>query len=201
MSASMRNVDADHELDLAERILNTALLLGEERGWQTVELTQVAHQLGLPAHRILDHYRDLDAVANAWFQRGLKAMLDEKPENFVMWSGKERFEYCLFAWFDALASHHQVTVEMLHTKVHAPHPHTWVPMVFDLSRLIQWLRQAAALSAPYGSRRAQLEEVALTGLFLATLRAWSRDTSMGQESTRQSLARRLSLAERFMRLA
>jgi len=44
----------------------------------------------------------------------------------------------------------------------------------------------------------QMEEVGLTGLFLATLRVWLRDDSDNQENTRAYLKRRLALADRTM---
>ncbi len=70
--------------NLRERIVDTALALAEERGsWSAVRLHDVADRLSLPTPQILDHYRDLDAVADAWFQRGLKAMVAPKPANFM----------------------------------------------------------------------------------------------------------------------
>jgi ubiquinone biosynthesis protein COQ9 len=88
---------------------------------------------------------------------------------------------------------------MLRTKAHLPHLHTWVPMAFDLSRTVQWLREAAQLEARYGTRRAQLEEVALTSLFLATLAVWARDESEGQRRTRRFLEKRLKRGESWMK--
>nr|WP_163503694.1 TetR/AcrR family transcriptional regulator [Halomonas socia] len=184
---------------LAERILAQALAMAEETGWEGVELTRVAAALEIPAAAVLDHYRDLDAVANAWFMRGWCAMLAEKPEGFADWAARERIEHCLLAWFDALAPRRRVTVEMLRSKAHPPHLHTWVPMVFDLSRTVQWLREAAMLEAPYGTRRAQAEEIGLTALFVATLRVWANDETPGQQETRRYLGKRLRHAEGLMR--
>ncbi|TLF50397.1 TetR/AcrR family transcriptional regulator [Halomonas urmiana] len=177
---------------LDEQILDTALAMAEEGGWKAVTLPQVAARLGIPASRVLEHFRDLNAVADAWFGHGLKAMLADNPAGFADWPASERLEHCLMAWFTAMARHRRVTVEMLCSKAHLPHPHTWVPMVFDLSRLIQWLRQAAFLEAPYGSRHARAEEVGLTLLFLATLSTWSRDTAHDLHATRQALHKRLA---------
>jgi hypothetical protein len=72
-------------------------------------------------------------------------------------------------------------------------------MIFNLSRTIQWLRDAGGLDA--GGRRRQIEEIGLTGLFLATLAVWSRDDTLGQERTRRFLDRRLARADMLMRVA
>lgn len=184
--------------DLAGAILETALIIAEARGWEAVRLTEVAARLGVPASRLPAHYRDLDAVADAWFQRGLAAMLADPPGGFADWPARDRLAHCLLAWFDALASHRTITARMLRTKAHPPHPHTWIPMLVELSRLIQWWRQAARLEAPYGSRRARREEIVLTLLFLATLRVWERDTSPDQHDTRHFLHRRLERLSRWL---
>jgi hypothetical protein len=178
--------------DLGARILDTALDIAEEKGeWSSVRLHDVADRQAIPVAQVLDQYRDLDAVADAWFLRGLKAMVGPKPADFRDQPAWRRVEICLLAWFDTLAPHRRVTAQMLRTKLHLTHPHHWVPMVFNLSRTIHWLREAAQLPAPYGTPRAQRDEVGLTALFLATLLVWTQDNSVGQQRTRRFLRREL----------
>ncbi len=181
---------------LDRRILAAALELAEERGWSAVRLRDVAARLDLRLTDVLAHYRDKDALADAWFRCGWEAMLAASPPGFAALEARERIEHVMLAWFDALAPHRAVTVQMLRDKLHLPHPHHWVPMVFDLSRTIHWLREAALLDA--GGRRGQLEEVGLTWLFLATLAVWARDDSPGQVRTRRFLHQRLTEADRLM---
>jgi AcrR family transcriptional regulator len=178
--------------DLPARIVDAALAIAEERGrWSAVRLHHVAERLGVPAAQVLDHFRDLDGVADAWFMRSLKAMAGEKPPDFLALPEWRRTELCLLAWFDALAPHRRVTAQMLRGKLHLPHLHHWVPMIFSLSRTIQWLREAAQLSGEYGTDKAEREEVGLTALFLAALIVWTGDESAGQERTRRFLRREL----------
>jgi len=186
------------QAEACERILETALAMAEERGWTGVRLSEVARRLGLDPREVLDCYRDLDAVANAWFLRGWRAILAERGNYFFERPPRERIEICLLAWFDAFAHRRAVTVQMIRAKLHPSHPHHWVPMVFNLSRTIHWLREAADLPAQYGTLRAQMEEVGLTGLFLATLAVWAGDDSPGQLRTRQFLADRLAEADHMM---
>ncbi|MCE8015749.1 TetR/AcrR family transcriptional regulator [Halomonas sp. MCCC 1A17488] len=183
----------------ADRIVDEAVRQAETHGWRAVRLSEVARSLELPMSVVLERFRDMDDVANAWFQRGWRAMLAAKPDTFDDWPERVRIEHCLQAWFDAYAAHRQVTVQMLKAKAHLPHPHTWVPMVFDLSRTVQWLREAARLEARYGTRRAQVEEMALTSLFLAALAVWASDTSEGQRRTRRFIEKRLKRGESWMK--
>ena len=118
------------------------------------------------------------------------------PPGFDSQPAEERLHCMMMRWFDALAPHRRVTGEMLRTKLYPSHPHHWVPMIFNLSRTIQWLRDAAMLDA--GGRRRQVEEVGLTALFLAALGVWLRDESSDQAHTRDWLRRRLANSDRLM---
>ena len=178
---------------LRDHIVDTALDLAGEDGWDAVRLRRVADRLGLSLAAVSAEFRDADAVANAWFSRATAAMLAPPPRGFAGRPAAERIERIMLRWFDALAPHRAVTGGMLTAKLHPPHPHHWMPLIFDLSRTVQWLREAALLDAT--GRRRQIEEIGLTALFLVTLRYWLRDESPGQEMTRAFLARRLARAD------
>lgn len=175
---------------VAARIVDTALELAEEGGWGSVRLREVAERLEVPLTEVLARFRDLDGVADAWFHRGWEAMLTPPPEDFTTLPARERIELLLGRWFDALAPHRRVTRQMLAAKLYPSHPHHWVPTIFNLSRTIHWLRDAAMLDA-VGVRR-MIEEVWLTGLFLCVLAVWVCDDTPEQQRTKNVLQRRLA---------
>lgn len=182
--------------DPGTRILEAALDIAEAGGWGDLRLRDVAARAGVALPELRRHYRDANAIADAWFRTALDTMLAPVPRGFYGRPAKDRIEFLLLRWFDALQPHRRVTAEMLEAKLWLFHPHHYVPMVFNLSRLIQWLRDVAGLDA--GGRRRQIEEIALTALFLATLAVWCRDDSDGQARTRAFLARRLDRADAWM---
>jgi AcrR family transcriptional regulator len=182
--------------DLSARIVDTALELAEELGWEGLRLRELAAQVGIPMGELLMHYRDKDALANAWFGRAWQAMLAEPPSGFARQPAEGRLYLLMMRWFDALAGHREVTGQMLKEKLYPAHPHHWVPLLFNLSRTVHWLRDAALLDAR--GRRRQIEEIGLSALFLATLRVWLNDESTDQTRTREYLTSRLSGADRFM---
>ncbi len=179
-----------------DRILKAALAIAEEEGWASVGLSAVAARAKVPLVELRRHYRDTDAIADAWFRVGLDAMLTPPPRGFSRRPAIERLEIMRGRWVDALAPYRRVTAEMLSAKMWVFHPHHYVPMVFNLSRLIQGLRDLAGLRA--GGRRRQVEETGLTVLFLATLAVWCRDDTENQERTRAFLKRRLAQADGLM---
>lgn len=182
--------------DPKERIVDEAIALAEEVGWSRVRLRLVAERAGITMAELQSHFRDLDAVADTWFGRAWQAMLAPPPEDFADRPVPDRLHFLLMRWFDALAPHRTVTHQMLSEKKYLSHPHHWVPMIFNLSRTIQWLRDAALLDT--GGRRRQFEEIGLTAMFLATLAVWRRDDTSEQERTRNFLRRRLTRADRTM---
>ena len=191
-----RKTASDGAADLGPRIVDTAVALAEEVGWDAVRLSEVAARLTLPMAELTGHYRDKDAVADAWFSRARDAMLATPPKGFTALPAETRLHQLMMRWFDALAAHRAVTGQMLQEKLYPSHPHHWVPMIFNLSRTIQLLRDAARLEAR--GRRRQVEEIGLSALFLATLRVWLSDDSPDQAETRAYLSRRLARADRLM---
>jgi len=157
----------------AERILMAALREADDQGWEAVTLHALARRLRISLREIHACYRDKDAIANAWFGRALDAMLAAKidPRAPV----EARLGQALIAWQKALAPYRAVTRQMLLAKMHPPHPHHWVPMLFDLSRTVQWWREVAGCGET-GIRRAAAEAAA-TGVFLAVLAAWLADAT------------------------
>ena len=181
---------------LADRIVDTALEHAEEVGWQGIRLRRVAERLGVSVAEVRKHFRDLDAVADAWLARADAAMLAPPEAGFAELAARERLFRVITRWLDALAGHREVTGQIFSAKLYPVHVHHNVALVMWVSRTVQWIRDAAMLDA--GGRRQQVEEVGLTLLFLATLRRWVRDDSPSQVETREFLARRLDAADRAM---
>ncbi len=182
--------------DPAARILDTALDMAGDAGWSGLRLGAVADRLDIPMAGILEHYRDKDAVADALFRRACKAMLAAPPGGFGDLPMLDRLHLLLMRWFEALAPHRRIAGQMLADKLYLSHPHHWVPMVFNLSRTIHWLLDAAGDESK--GRKRQLIEIGMTGIFLATLRVWTRDDSDGQARTREFLKNRLESGDRWL---
>ena len=178
------------------RILDTTLDIANDMGWGRLRLRQVARRLNVPMADIRAHYRDKDAIADAWFARADAAMLVKHGKGFARLPATDRLYRVIGAWLDALAPYRGVTGEMLGEKLYPGHPHHNLALVWTLSRTVQWIRDAARLDA--AGRRKQVEEIGLTALFAATVFLWLRDDSVGQQRTRAFLAHRLAGADAAM---
>lgn len=172
-----------------EDVIDTALAAADARGWDALSMKDLAAELDVSPAALHAIAADKNAIADAWFAQALLVMLAPLPNAVVDGPARDRLQILMERWFGALSDHRDVTAQMLGDKMWPFHPHHWVPMIFDLSRLVQWWRDAAGMSAM--GRRRQIEEIVLTGIFLATLRYWCRDDSPGIEATRIYLTRKL----------
>jgi len=180
---------------LAQRILDTALALGEQRGWDNLHLYDIAAVMDITLNDIRRHYDQKDAIAEAWFGRADAALLAvaETP-GWLEMDVRQRLVRAIFAWLDALAPHRRLTAAMLRYKLQPDHLHLQFAGLLRVSRTVQWLREIAGL--PSAGWRRELEEVALTGIYLSTFAYWLIDGSADSARTHAFLDRLLALAER-----
>jgi AcrR family transcriptional regulator len=180
----------------ADEIVDATLDLAEERGWHDLRLYQVAEREGVGLEQISAHFRDLDAVANAWFARARDSMLQAPDPELPELPPPERLLRVMMRWFEALAPHREVSGEIIREKLWPAHAHHWVPAIFDLSRLMHWFLDAARIAST-GRQRA-LAEIGLTLIFLRTLRIWLGDDTPDRLRTRAHLRKRLEAADRWL---
>ena len=182
----------------AKDILHAALSLADEKGWDNIRLYQVADQLDISLEDVRHHYADLNGVANAWFKLAQLHMISPPDGAFIEQPAWRRLYLTMVKWLEHVSQHPKVTAQIIRAKLHPPHVHHWVPMIFDLSTLIHWWLDAARIASV--GRKRQMAEVGLTAIFLGTLAYWTRDKSPGHKKTRAFLKKRLRRADRTMRL-
>ena len=153
--------------DRQGRVIDAALELAAERGWDQVRFHLLAERTGVPMPEIGAAFRDVDAIANAWFARARLHLLGLPESALADRSLDARIATACERWLDFLAPHRRVASEILRGKLWPAHLHHWVPLVFDLSRLVHDLLDTARVPGE-GTLRA-LQEVGLTLVLLATL--------------------------------
>lgn len=180
--------------NLARRILDTALELGEQRGWDALHLHEVAAAMDITLADIHRCYPDKDTLAEAWFDRAESAMIaTANTPHWLELGPRDRLFRTIWTWFDALAPHKAVTAAMLRYKLQPDHVHLQVQGLLRVSRTVQWIRETAAL--PESGWRRELQEIALTGIYLATVARWLNDNSPDSAETHRLLDRLLANGE------
>lgn len=179
----------------ADRLLDTALALAERQGWEAVRLHAVAAAAGVTLDDIRRHYREKDALIDAWFDRadGAALALAARGELAGL-TPRQRLFRLIMAWLTALAAHRRVTREMILAKLEPGHIHIQFPAITRISRTVQWLREAAELEDS-GLARA-VAETACTGIYLAAFTCWLNEDDDAAPRTRRLLDDLLGGAER-----
>ena len=182
--------------DRAEHILEIALMLGEREGWDAVHLHDVAQEMGIALTDIHAYYQHKDDLAEAWFDRAELALIRAgEAAGWGCLSTRERLLRTMLAWFDALAIHRGLSIQMLRYKLQPDHLHLQAAALLRISRTVQWIRETARM--PTVGRRREIEEVMLTGIFLSATACWLLDRSPDARRTRSWLEHRLASAERM----
>jgi len=174
----------------ANQILNCALRLADDSGWERLHLYQVAAELDVGLDFIARHYRQKDDLVEAWFDRADAALLARaQVPDLAALSPDKRLEELLIAWLNSLAEHRAVTGQMLLYKLEPGHVHLQVLGLLRISRTVQWWREAAQRGNSHLSRI--LEESLLTAAYLRTFLHWLRHPDEGEADLRALLRRQL----------
>jgi ubiquinone biosynthesis protein COQ9 len=177
-------------------IVQVALRIAQEKGsWDAVHVHAVARKAGISLEELRQHFGDKDAIAEGLFDLADEALL--AMHHVPGWSGlpaRERLYTAYMAWFDALAPHRRIAREMLRYKLHPEHIHLQARGIARISRTVQWIRETAQL--PSTGWRRELEEAALTTIYLTAFSSWLLDSSPDAGRTKRLLRRLLRAAER-----
>ena len=181
-----------------QRILDTALAMAEQHGWEALRLHQVAEQQRISLEQIRQHFNQKEALIDAWFDRADQSMLlaaAAAPMDRLQ--PLEQLELVMMAWFQALGPHQEVTRQMIEGKLEPGHLHIQFDGLLRVSRTVQWMREAAQRKAFFIHRA--VEESVLTAIYLASFARWLIDHSDHFQQTRQGLRRRLAQVEPLLR--
>jgi ubiquinone biosynthesis protein COQ9 len=182
--------------DIEQSIVDTALMLAEERGWESVRLHQVAEALDISLDEIRLHFREKEEIIDAWFDCADAAMLQAcETQGFGQISTREKLHLLIMKWLSVLHPHRHVTRQMIAGKLEPGHIHYKVQGLLRVSRTVQWLREAAGISSTLPWRA--LEETALTAIYVAAFTKWMFDDSEGSQSASRFLEESLNAACRL----
>lgn len=176
---------------MQQQILDKALQLAAKTSWEQLTLQQVALAMQISLADIYRHFRTKDELVDAWFDRADIALLSAKITKELPASA--RLQQAIQHWLAALTPYHKLSGQMLLYKLEPGHIHLQLAGVLRISRTVQWLREAAGLTASGMARIGQ--ELALTSLFVAVFIYWLNDSSANQQHSLALLQRKLQCAD------
>lgn len=180
------------EVPSKAQILDTALQLAAASSWEQSRLCDIASALNCPLSALYQQISTKDQLADAWFDRADQQMLSHSYQGL---SASERLYLAISSWLNAMAPYQQQTGQMLLYKLEPGHVHLQAAALLRISATVQWLREAAALSASGMARIGQ--ELALSALFVGVFVHWLNDRSDGQQQTLQLLQQKLNAGDKL----
>ena len=83
-------------------LMTSALSIASEKKWHNISLCDVATVSKLSLIEVISYFPDTNAIANAWFEQALYAMLAPLPKTYDKMPPSERLEMLMWRWFEAL---------------------------------------------------------------------------------------------------
>jgi ubiquinone biosynthesis protein COQ9 len=186
----------DTEAARKSRIVAAAVRVARAAGgWDGVRVYEVALEAGMPLRDVLALFPDRDSIGEGFFDLADQALVAAGEQaGWARLPARVRVRHAITAWLEALGPDRALVRGMLGYKLQPEHLHLQARGIMRISRTVQTIREVALLPA-VGWRR-ELEEAALTSIYLATFASWLADPTPRSQRTRRLLETLLSGAER-----
>jgi len=178
----------------AERLIEAALGLAAETGWQQVSLAAVAQRAGVSLVSAYEAFPDKRALLDGIIGRIDRRVLFDGPAAGED-SPRDRLFEILMRRFDALQANRSGVVAILRGL--PMDPLAALAAAPALARSVAWILEAAGLSAQGLVGFVRVKAIAL--VYLAALRVWLNDDSPDMARTMAMVDRGLREAEGFAR--
>ncbi len=174
-----------------ETLIETALKLVAERGWESVTLADIAAANKISLARLHEHFEDKSDILGALGRIIDKKVLEAVDEADPEISPRDRLFDILMERFDALNEYRTGLVPILNS--FKSDPKQAVIALPHLCRSMSWMLEAAGMDT--NGWAGALRLLGLTGLYIKTLKVWAADESPDLGKTMAALDKDLGRAE------
>lgn len=194
MSAKSRKKSVETP-DIRLKVIETALMLAAERGWEQVTLRDVAARSGVALEILREHFEDRSDVIAA-----LGRMIDRKVLAGVSADAeddssiRERLFDLLMDRFEALNDYREGVKAVLRS--FRFDPKQAVICMPHVARSMSWMLEAAGADTAGLGGAAKV--AGLTGIYIKVLKVWAEDESPDLPKTMAALDKALDRAEAAM---
>lgn len=180
--------------EIKEKLIDTALNLAAQAGWEGFSLRDLAKEAGITLAQLHECFEDKTDILAA-FGRMIdrKVLVSMEVALDAETSPRDRLFDILMERYEALNDYRGGVVAILGSFCFDPKqaviacPH--------LGRSMSWMLEAAGVDT--GGMRGALKVVGLTALYLKVLRVWKEDESPDMAKVMAALDKDLARAERF----
>ncbi len=180
-------------VDIREKAIKSALTLAARDGWDQVTLEAVADHAKISLAQLRKEFDNRSDILIAYEDMVDQRVLDSVGEIDEDANPRESLFEILMERFDVLNEDREAMIAILdHVKCNPKQAATGMP---HLARSLSWMLEAAHIDTT--GFRGIAHVIGLTGVYLATLKAWREDESPDMSKTMAALDRNLGRAEQL----
>ncbi|MCB9989451.1 MAG: TetR family transcriptional regulator [Rhodospirillales bacterium] len=179
--------------NIRKKIVDAALSLAAEKGWEAVNMRDIADQTGLKLHELYEYVEDRFDILAAYgriIDRTVMESCGEKPADT---SPRDHLFDLLMERFDILNENRDAVCSVLSS--FRCDPKQAVIGLPHLGKSMTRMLEAANINT--AGFRGALKVTGLCALYLKTLRVWMRDDSPDMAKTMAELDKNLEKAEQW----
>lgn len=176
----------------ADRVIDAAMALAAERGWERISLLDVAQRAGVPLAALHGEMPGKQAILGAFSRRVDEAVLAEHESEESAEPARDRLFDILMSRFDQLQSHREAIANIL--AAYQRDPALALGGLRQLHHSMRWMLEAANIST--SGLRGEVRVSTLCAIYVATLRTWLHDDSPDMAKTMAALDGYLRRIER-----
>ena len=179
---------------VADRLIEAALAISGERGWQALSLVDVARRAGVSLAECYRAFPDKATVLYRLLAATDQAVLRDGPADDPEETPRDRLFEVFMRRFDVLQRRRAAIVAILRELPFDPL--TAAGLLPRLARSIVWMAEAAGL--PMTGLPGVLRVKVLGAVYLYALRAWVNDETADMAQTMAALDKALRRADRLL---
>lgn len=183
----------ENTTDIRKKILESALFLSAEKGWEYVGLRDIAAHAGISFANLRDEIDDKSDLLVLLGKVIDRRVLENISGNAEDSSVRERLFDLLMDRFDALNDYRAGVVSVIESLKYDP-KQTVICMP-HICKSMAWMLEGAGVET-YGARGA-VKVLGLSGVYLKVLHVWVQDDSADLSKTMAALDKALGRAENW----
>ncbi len=179
--------------NIKENVVDHALALAVEQGWERVTLRSVAEKTGLSLAELHEHFEDKTDILVTLGRMIDRQVLDNIGDGEEGASKRDRLFDVLMERYEVLNNYREGICAVLDSFL--CDPKQAVIGLPHLARSMSWMLEAAGMDM--GGIKGAVKVAGLTGVYLKVLKTWKEDESKDLAKTMAALDKALGRIEKF----
>lgn len=184
---------SEKKIDIKQKILDSALHLAVEQGWEYTTLRDIAEHAGVSAsdlYNTIDDKNDILVILGRKIDKEIMGNIDLSDDGAT--NSRDRLFDIMMDRYEALNGHREGVVSIFASFKHDPKQA--VISMPHLCKSMGWMLEVSGIET--AGIKGALKVVGLTGVYIKVLKIWAEDESADLSKTMSALDKALERAEK-----